>query len=103
MVSTPYTRGRSWEYKTLKMLRSQGWVCSRSAMSHGPVDIFAANGEEVILIQVKSGSASVRKAERETLAAWAKAFKADAQVWHFHGRGKLDKISVYSHGRRGRD
>ncbi|MBI4258529.1 MAG: hypothetical protein HY619_06205 [Thaumarchaeota archaeon] len=96
MVSTPYMRGRAWEYKAIKMLRSSGWVCSRSAMSHGPVDIFAANGKKVLLIQVKSGAASMRKDERDILVKWAKAFKADAEVWHFRRRGKLEKIQVHS-------
>lgn len=89
-------RGRAWEYKAIKILRSEGWVCSRSAMSHGPVDIFAANGKKVLLIQVKSGTASMRRDELEILAQWAKAFRANAEVWHFRKRGRLDKITVQS-------
>ena len=42
MVGTPYHRGRSREYQVLKLLRKEGWLCSRSAMSHGPIDVFAA-------------------------------------------------------------
>ena len=100
MVSTPYLRGRAWEYKALRMLREAGWVCSRSAMSHGPVDIFAANGRRVVLIQVKSGSARVNGAQREGLVQWARAFRAEAEVWRFRKRGRLEKITVYP-ARRG--
>ena len=95
MVSTPYLRGRAWEYKALRILREDGWVCSRSAMSHGPVDIFAANGRRVVLIQVKSGSSRLGGAEREDLAQWAKAFRAEAEIWRFRKRGKLEKIPVF--------
>lgn len=63
-------------------------------MSHGPVDVFAARSGKVLLIQVKSGSAKVKKEELELLKSYAKAFNAEAQVWSFRKRGIIQKTSV---------
>lgn len=86
---TNYTRGRNREYQVMHSLREQGWVCSRSAMSHGPVDVFAAKGGKILLIQVKSGSARIGKAELDVLKRWAEAFDATAEVWSYKSRGIL--------------
>ena len=72
----------------MQLLRAGGYVCSRSAMSHGPVDIFAAKAGRILLIQVKSGSARVKKHELKLLKKWAAAFDAEAQVWSFKKRGE---------------
>jgi len=50
MVSTPYFRGRNREYRAMGTLKIKGWRCSRSAMSHGPVDIFAGKDGKTLLI-----------------------------------------------------
>lgn len=63
-------------------------------MSHGPVDVFAAKGGKILLIQVKSGSAVAKKIELELLRKWAIAFDATAEVWSFKRRGKLEKVIV---------
>jgi Holliday junction resolvase len=94
MVTTPYHRGRAREYKALEILRGEGWLCSRSAMSHGPVDIFAARDGEVLLVQVKSGGGRARPQELEELKRWAKAFRARAEVWHFKKGGTLHRTVV---------
>jgi len=86
MVSTPYYRGRAKEYKVMEILRGEGWFCSRSAMSHGPVDIFAGKGGRTLLIQVKSGGAKAGRREREKLIEWAKAFGAEAEIWYVRKR-----------------
>ncbi len=91
---TNYTRGRSREYQTMRMLRDEGWFCSRSAMSHGPVDVFAAKDGMTLLIQVKSGSARIKKIELEIFKVWAEAFDATAEVWNFRKRGKVERIVV---------
>ena len=77
------------------MLREDGWVCSRSAMSHGPVDIFAAKNQKVLLIQVKSGQGRMLRAKAAEFVDWAKAFSATAQVWHFINGGRLDVTTLY--------
>ncbi len=63
-------------------------------MSHGPVDVFAARSGKVLLIQVKSGSARVKKEELELLVSYAREFKAEAQVWSFKKRGIIHKVTV---------
>ena len=78
----------------MRDLRTNGWVCSRSAMSHGPVDVFAAKAGKVLLIQVKSGSSRVGREELELLISYAVAFNADAEVWSFRKRGKILKLKV---------
>jgi Holliday junction resolvase len=93
---TNYSRGRSREYETMKRLREEGWVCSRSAMSHGPVDIFAAKDGVVRLIQVKSGSSRMKKGEVDVLRSWGEAFDANAEIWYYKKKGKLQKHVVRS-------
>ena len=94
MPNHAYNRGRAREYKVMDLLRNEGWVVGRSAASHSPVDIFAAKGGRVLLVQVKSGQARVKKEELMELVKWAEAFDADAEVWHFKGRGNLEKRRV---------
>jgi Holliday junction resolvase len=78
----------------MEILRGEGWVVGRSAGSHSPVDIFAAREGRVLLIQVKNGSARVAAEELKELVKWAEAFDADAEVWHFKGKGNLLKRRV---------
>jgi len=88
MVTTPYYKGRSREYKAMSMLREDGWFCSRSAMSHSPVDIFAGKDGKTYLIQVKGGKARLSRDQRDELCRWAKAFGAKAEIWYFKkGKG----------------
>ena len=101
MVSTAYTRGRSREYRVLHILREEGWLCSRSAASHGPVDIFAGKGGETLLIQVKSGKSRTSELDKKVLKDWAAAYRGRAEIWHFPKRKKLRKTLV--HDARHRD
>jgi Holliday junction resolvase len=94
MVSTPYTRGRSREYQALRILRAEGWFCSRSAASHGPVDIFAGRGGRVLMVQVKSGQGRTTEAERRTLKQWGEAFQAKVEIWKFRKGKPLEKEAV---------
>jgi Holliday junction resolvase len=80
----------------MTILRSEGWLVSRSAASHGAVDVFAAKGGRVLLIQVKSGRARVTKEELLELVQWGKNSDGDAEVWHFKDGGKVVKRRVYA-------
>ncbi len=95
MVSTPYTRGRSREYQALRKLREEGWFCSRSAASHGPVDIFAGRKGQVLMVQVKSGSGRATETERELLRIWGKAFRGKVEIWRFRKGRQLQRETVY--------
>lgn len=96
MVGTRYERGRAKEYRAMQLLKAEGWVVSRSAASHGAVDVFAARGGRLLLVQVKSGKARVKKEEMEELVRWGKESNGDAEVWHFKGRGHLEKRRVFA-------
>ena len=80
----------------MEMLREDGWVVARSAGSHGPVDVFAAKGGRILLVQVKGGKARMKSDEAKELVKWAAAFNADAEIWHFKGRGNLLKRRVFA-------
>lgn len=82
------------------MLRDQGWVCSRSAMSHGPVDIFAAKGGKVLLIQVKSGKGRITQQEVADLKLWAREFRGEAEIWFFRRKGGVEKKRIPEARRR---
>jgi Holliday junction resolvase len=82
-------------------LRKEGWMASRSAASHGAVDVFAAKDGKILLIQVKSGRARATKEELEELVQWGKHSNADAEVWYYKGRGKVVKRRVHA-AKRGR-
>lgn len=91
-----YQRGRAREYSALYALRKEGWLASRSAASHGAVDVFAAKDGRVLLVQVKSGRARATKEELEELARWGKNANADSEVWYYKGRGKVVKRRVHA-------
>ena len=93
MVSTAYARGRSREYQVLRKLRSEGWYCSRSAASHGPVDVFAAKDGKIRMIQVKSGRGRLKPGDREILKLWAQAYAGAAEVWYF-GKRKRTVVEI---------
>ncbi len=75
-------------------------MVSRSAASHGAVDVFAAKEGKVLLVQVKSGRARATKEELEELAEWGRNSNGDAEVWYYKGRGKVVRRRVYA-ARRG--
>ena len=102
MAVSRYAKGRVREYKTMGILKREGWLVSRSAASHGAVDVFAAKGGMLLLIQVKSGRARVNRKELENLVSWGKNANGDAEVWHFKERGKVERRRVYA-ARRGRE
>ena len=96
MPNRNYVRGRSREYRTLYALRKDGWIASRSAASHGAVDVFAAKEGRILLVQVKSGRARATKEELEELVTWGKSANGDAEVWYYKGRGKVVKRRVHA-------
>ncbi len=80
----------------MNALKKDGWMVSRSAASHGAVDVFAAKEGKVLLVQVKSGRARATKEELEELVEWGKNSNGDAEVWYYKGRGKVVKKRVYA-------
>lgn len=99
MPNRNYVSGRAREYAALNALRREGWMASRSAASHGAVDVFAAKDGRVLLVQIKSGKASATKAELDELARWGESANGDAEVWYYKGKGKVVKRRVFAAGR----
>jgi Holliday junction resolvase len=95
-----YLAGRSREYRAMNTLKKDGWMVSRSAASHGAVDVFAAKEGRILLVQVKSGRARATKEELEELVKWGESSNGDAEVWYYKGRGKVVKRRVHA-ARRG--
>jgi len=71
-------------------------MASRSAASHGAVDVFAAKDGRVLLVQVKTGRARATKAELEELAKWGQSANGDAEVWYYKGKGKVVRRRVHA-------
>lgn len=84
----------------MEILKRDGWMVSRSAASHGAVDVFAAKDGKILLVQVKSGRARVKKEELLELVRWGKNSNGDAEVWHFKDGGKVERRRVYAAKRR---
>ena len=101
MPNRNYVSGRAREYKTMEKLKKDGWMVSRSAASHGAVDVFAAKDGRVLLIQVKSGKARASKEELDELVRWAKSTNGDAEVWYYRRRGEIVRRRVHMAGRSG--
>ena len=80
----------------MTLLRTDGWVVARTAGSHSPVDIFAAKLGVTLLVQVKSRKARMKAQEAKELVKWAEAFNANAEIWHFKGRGHLEKRRIFA-------
>jgi len=78
-------------------LREEGWFCSRSAASHGPVDIFAGKNGKVLMVQVKSGKGRASKEEKEILKLWGKAFQAKVEIWRYRKGKPLEREVVFDH------
>ena len=77
-------------------MKSEGWMVSRSAASHGAVDVFAAKGGRLLLVQVKSGRARVKREELLELVRWGESSNGDAEVWHFKRGGKIERRRVHA-------
>ncbi len=88
-------KGNRLEYKTIKLLKSVGYQCVRSAASLGPFDIVATNRLGMRCIQVKANGWP-GPVEREGLRAAAKSLPPNALIecwrWNDNAREPLIKL-----------
>ena len=88
-------KGNRLEYKTIKLLKSVGYQCVRSAASLGPFDIIATNRLGIRCIQVKANSWP-GPVEREGLRAAVKNLPPNALVecwrWNDNAREPIIKL-----------
>lgn len=82
-------RGERAESVAARLLRKEGWSCART--KSGPIDIIAAKGGFVLLLQIKSGSARVSAKEAKLVVKWGQDFNADAEIWMFRGRDLIKR------------
>lgn len=74
-------RGENAEQRAARLLKADGWVVGR--MRRGPIDVIAAKEGRILLVQVKSGKARVKRTELESMVQWGIQFNGDVEVWHF--------------------
>lgn len=86
-------RGENAEQRVVRIFKLDGWKVGR--IRQGPIDIIAGKDGRVILVQVKSGRARVKRTELARIIDWAKAFNADTEVWHLRGT-KVERRRVYA-------
>lgn len=86
MGNANYRRGRAAEYRIKKLLESTGYTVSRSAGSHGAIDIVAWDKLGVRFIQSKVGSARVTPQDRETLKNMDRPTNSTVEIWTFKPR-----------------
>src|SRR5262249_57305842 len=88
----PYARpalsryARRAEYRAMRLLERCGYVCMRSAGSHGAFDVIAIGPRDVRLIQCKAGAATLSPIEREQLAALRVPPNTSVECWTFRDR-----------------
>jgi Holliday junction resolvase len=81
-------RGRAAEHRTRDVLRDQGFTVIRSAGSKGAIDLCAFDGDRVLLVQVKRGTARLSRTERTALLALARPTNAAIEVWTWKPRSR---------------
>lgn len=74
-------KGARYEWKTKKILEKEGFYVTRSAGSHGSIDLVVINSKQIRLIQVKSGKSPFLKAEREAFEALKVPINCSKEVW----------------------
>jgi Holliday junction resolvase len=77
-----------------KRLEKRGWLVKQNKGSRGPYDLYALKSGEKLLIQVKSGTSSLRRREKRRLRMAAKKKRAKALYMKVDNRGKISSKFV---------
>ena len=81
-----YSKGMSAERPVKERLEDKGYLVRQSPGSRGPYDLYAMKGGKKLLVQVKSGSASLGSEGRRDLRAEARKKGATAVYMKVEGR-----------------
>jgi Holliday junction resolvase len=93
MPNANYIAGRRQEWRTQRLLESQGYVTFRMAGSHGVFDVVAFGQADIKAIQVKTGDpAVVSPAELEAIAETSVPPNVVRQVWLWDKRARLPRV-----------
>ena len=84
---TNYAKGVRNERKTIDLLDSCGYTCTRAAGSHGLWDVIAIHPSHVRLIQVKSNGWP-GAVEMEQMEAFGVPLFISREVWRWNDREK---------------
>jgi predicted transcriptional regulator len=89
-----YSKGMSAEKRIKAKLESKGWLVRQSKGSRGPYDLYAIKSGRKLLVQVKSGTASMSRKEARKLRYVARSKGAKGLVISVKGR-KIKSRFVY--------
>jgi len=81
-----YSKGISAEKRVKERLENKGYLVRQSPGSRGPYDLYAMKGGKKMLVQVKSGNASLTSKGRRDLRAAARKKGATAVYMKVKGR-----------------
>lgn len=86
-------KGTRAEHKTMRLLETLGYRCTRAAASLGEWDVIAISRREVRLIQVKCGKRPyIHPAERETLESFHTPPGVSREIWYWKDRAPKPRI-----------
>ena len=63
-----YQKGVRYERRSMEILEAAGYMTLRMAGSHGQFDVIGISRLDIVLVQVKSGTANLTPAETEAMA-----------------------------------
>jgi Holliday junction resolvase-like predicted endonuclease len=87
------SKGRRNEYKAIKILRDQGYQCTRSAASLGVWDIIAISETHIKLVQVKTNKMPSQN-EIKNMRDYKAPTICSKEVWLFKDKEPLPIIKV---------
>ena len=88
MSNRNYVNGANFERKVKAELENKGWLCFRTAGSHGVADIIAIRHSTVPHIFQCKISNKITPGEREKLKAIAKKYECNAQIAYREKEGR---------------
>ncbi len=84
-------KGNRNEYKTMRLLESLGYACTRAAASLGVFDIIGVSATDVLLVQVKSNRMP-SACELETIKLFACPPNARKLIHIWQDRRRLPRV-----------
>ncbi len=76
-------KGTRAERKTIALLESRGYCCTRAGGSLGVFDVVAIGANDVKAIQVKAGTARLSRVERDAIAALQVPASVSREYWRW--------------------
>jgi hypothetical protein len=76
----------------MRLLEASGYICTKAGGSLGLFDVVAIGAEDVRLLQVKSGGASLSRKDRARLQALDVPANTTREVWRFPDRCRAPLI-----------